>query len=133
VLPPLLRPPPKNDGDQRHQADVAVADVRELVGDHALQLPLVHQVQQARADTDVRLVGAPAGGEGVGRRIVDDVDRRRLGEAGGDRDRFDHVEEPRVLLPVGRVGTGCAGHDAACREPAEDPVDDSDHPDDDEQ
>ena len=49
------------------------------------------------------------------------------------RDRFDDVEEPRVLRPVGGVGAGCAGDDAAGGEPAEDPVDDSDHPDDDEQ
>ena len=100
-------------GDERHQADVAVADVRELVGDHAFELALVHQVQQAGGDADVRLVGAAAGGERVRRRVVDDVDRRRLREAGGDRDGLDHVVEPRVLRPVGRLGAGRAGDDAA--------------------
>jgi hypothetical protein len=34
------------DGDERHQPNVPVADVRELVGEYALQLPLVHQVQE---------------------------------------------------------------------------------------
>ena len=101
-------------GDERHQADVAVADVRDLVRDHALELALVHQVQQAGGDADVGLVRAAAGGERVRRRVVDDVDRRRLGEAGGDRDRLDHVEEPRVLRPVGRLGAGRAGDDR-CR------------------
>ena len=54
-------------GDQRHQADVAVADVRELVGEDAFELALVHQVQQARGDRDVRVLA------GSGRR------RRRSG------------------------------------------------------
>ena len=44
-------------GDERHQPDVAVADVRELVRDHAFELALVHQVEQAGRDADVGRVG----------------------------------------------------------------------------
>jgi hypothetical protein len=43
------------------------------------------------------------------------------------------VEETWVLLAVGGVGAGCSCDDAAGGEPAEDPVDDPDHADDDQQ
>ena len=78
-------------------------------------------------------VRAAAGRERVRRRVVDDVDRRRLRQAGGDRDGLDDVVQPRVLRPVGRLCAGRAGDDLPGREPAEDPVDDPDDADDDQQ
>ena len=40
------------DADQRREADVVVADVRHLVGDHALELLAVEALQQAAGDRD---------------------------------------------------------------------------------
>ena len=40
---------PDQDADQRREADVVVADVRHLVGDHALELVAVERVAAARA------------------------------------------------------------------------------------
>ena len=121
------------DGDERHQADVAVADVRELVRDHAFELALVHQVEQAGRHADVGGVEAAAGRERVRRRVVDDVDRRRLRQPCSERHGLDNVVEPRVLRPVGRLCAGGARDDLPGRDPAEDPVDDPDDADDDQQ
>ena len=124
--PPLCRrPPPQNatrsrmsetsaisadeHGDERHQPDVAVPHVRHLVGEHALELALVHQLQQAGGDGDVGVLRVAAGRERVRRRVVDHVDRRHRLDPGGDADRLEDVVEARVLRAVGGLRAGEAG------------------------
>ncbi len=51
-----------------------------------------------------------AGGEGVGRRFLDDVDRRHVGQAGGDRHLLDDVEELRLVLVGHLVGAAHGEH-----------------------
>ena len=67
------------DADQRGEADVVVADVRHLVGEHALELLAVEHLHQPARDGDGGVLRVAAGGEGVGRRVLDDVDRRHVG------------------------------------------------------
>jgi len=61
--------------DNEDQPDVVVLDVTHLVPDHTLELLTVHHRQQTCRGRDSCLVRADAGGEGVRRGIVDDVDR----------------------------------------------------------
>ena len=51
-------------GDRRDE-DVAVADVGDLVGEHAAQFVLVDDLQQALRDRDRGVVGVAAGRERV--------------------------------------------------------------------
>ena len=91
MLPPSSSPPPPkiaphiamramnvmpigDRGRDRPDQDVAVADVAELVGEHAAQLVLVEHLQDALRDRHDRVVGAAAGGEGVGLRLGRDVE-----------------------------------------------------------
>ena len=80
--------------------DVVVADVRHLVGDDALQFLAVHQLEQAPGHGDRGVLRVAAGGEGVGRVGVDDVDLG-LGYARRDGDFLDDVVQ---LVELGRVG-----------------------------
>ena len=68
----------QRDRERRHE-DVVVLDVRQLVGEHALELDPVHLLEQAGGDGDRGVLRVAAGGEGVGRRVVDDVDRAASG------------------------------------------------------
>ena len=77
----------------------------ELVGEDALELDAVHLLEQAGGDGDRRVLGVAAGGEGVRRRVVDDVDAR-LGQPAGDAQPLDEVVQAAVLLGVGRAGRG---------------------------
>ena len=86
----------------RHE-DVVVADVRQLVGEHAFELDPVQLLEQAGGDGDGRVLGVAAGGERVRRRVVDDVDPR-LGQAAGDAQTLDEVVQALVLLRVGGLG-----------------------------
>ena len=85
------------DGRDRERRDlhVAVADVRHLVGEHALELAARHQVEQAAGDRDAGVARGAAEREGVGRGIVDDVDLR--------------LRQP---------GRGCTGLRSRCAAPA---------------
>ena len=56
--------PDHRDGE-RHHEDVVVADVAELVREHAFELDAVHLLEQARGDRDRRVLGIAAGGERV--------------------------------------------------------------------
>ena len=85
------------DADQRLEADVVVADVRHLVGDHALELVAVEAVEQPARDGDGGVLRVATGGQGVGRGLVEHVHRRHLRQAGGDGHLLDHVEELRLL------------------------------------
>ena len=91
--------------DDGAQQDVAVVDVRQLVGDHAFELDPVHLLEQARGHRDRRVLGVAPGGEGVRRRVVDDVDAR-LREPAGDAQALDEVVEARVLLGLGGLARG---------------------------
>ena len=53
-------------GGDRADEDVAVADVADLVGQHAAQLVPVEDLEDALGDGDRGVVGVAAGGEGVG-------------------------------------------------------------------
>ena len=95
--------------DQRHgqgrHEDVVVADVRQLVGDDALELDPVELLQQAGRHGDRGVLGVAPGGEGVRRRVVDDVDPR-LRQPAGDAQALDEVVQAAVLLRIGRAGPG---------------------------
>ena len=60
--------------DEQREADVVVADVRQLVADDALELLAVELLQEAGGDRDRCVLRVAAGGEGVGGGVVDDVD-----------------------------------------------------------
>ena len=70
------------DGQRRHE-DVVVLDVAQLVGEDAFELDAVHLLEQPGGDGDGGVLRVAAGGEGVRRRVVDDV-HPRLGQAAGD-------------------------------------------------
>ena len=95
---------------KRREADVVVADVRHLVGDHALQLVAVEHLHHPARDGDRGVLRVAPGGEGVGRRLLDDVDRRHVGQAGGDRHLLDDVEELRLVLVGHLVGAADGEH-----------------------
>ena len=89
---------PHEDADERGEADVVVAHVGHLVGDDALELVAVELVEQPPGDRDRAVRRVASRGEGVRRRVLDDVDRRRLPEPGGDRHLLDDVPQARLLL-----------------------------------
>ncbi len=60
----------------RHDQRVAVADMGELVGDHAGDFLAVEHVEQAGRHRDRGVLGIAAGGEGIGLRIVHEIDAR---------------------------------------------------------
>src|SRR5207249_4843198 len=61
-------------GGHRPDQDVAVADMAELVGQHAPQLVPVEDVQDALGDGHGGVIGVSAGGEGVGLHVGRDVE-----------------------------------------------------------
>ena len=74
----------------RADEDVAVADVRQLVGEHALELVAVEHLEDALGDAHHGVVGVATGGEGVGLLLGRDVepghrDVGPLGEVLDDR------------------------------------------------
>ena len=62
-------------GDGADQ-NVAMQHVAQFVRDHAFELAVVHQLQNARGERDRGVVRIAAGGEGVGRRLRRDVELR---------------------------------------------------------
>ena len=54
---------------ERHQADVAIADVRHLMGEHRFQLSFVHQLDEPGRHRYEGLLRAATGSECV-RRVV---------------------------------------------------------------
>ena len=70
--------------------DVAVADVADLVGQHAAQLVPVEHLEDALGDGDGGVLGVAAGGERVGLHLGADVELRHrhaglLGQLADDR------------------------------------------------
>ena len=118
----------RDDADQHrrqaHQPHVAVADVGDLVRHHALELAPVEQRQQAGGGRDVGVLRVAAGGEGVGRHVVDDVDVGRLRQAGADRGVLHGAVQLGLLGLRHRVRAGRGGDDLARAEVREDAVGD---------
>ena len=85
------------DRHQQREPDVVVADVRHLVADHALQLLPVELLQQPGRDGDGRVLRVAPRREGIGRRVVDDIDARHR-DVRRDGHLLHHVEELWRLL-----------------------------------
>ena len=88
-------------GDRLDQ-DVAVADVRELVGEDAAQLVLGEQFGDPAGDGDRRVLRVAAGREGVGLVLGDHVEARHR-QAGARRQFADDLVEPRRLRLLDRL------------------------------
>src|SRR5438093_378640 len=86
------------DGDEDHDSNVAVPDVRQLVRDHALELRAIKLVEKAARHDDRRVLWVAAGRECIRRGVLDHVEPRR-GDAQADRERLDDVVQ--LLLLVG--------------------------------
>ena len=110
---------------ERHQPDVAVADVRHLVGEDALQLPLVQLLDEPGRHRDERVLRATAGGERVRSVVLDEPQLGRLLEAGGDGDVLEEPVEVRVVPLLDLLRAGHPGHHRAGREPRDERVADA--------
>ena len=108
-----LHQDPADDG-QRHDAEdqadqpdvqphVAVEDVAELVGHHALQLVAGQVVEAALGDGDHGIARGVAGREGVDARLLQNIDGRHR-HARGDGHLLDDVEQPLLPRVGGRAG-----------------------------
>ena len=83
-----------HDADDEREPDVEVAHVRELVAEDALELLAVELLEEAGRDGDRRMRRVAAGGEGVGRGVVDDVDLGHR-DVGGDGQLAHDVHQLR--------------------------------------
>ena len=93
---------PVKDADQADvQPHVAVENVAELVGHHALQLVTVEIVEASARDADHRVARLVSGGEGVDARLVLHYIDRRHRRAGSQRDFLDHVQQPPLVQVAG--------------------------------
>jgi len=79
----------RDDGDEAdqhhhdgHEERVAIADMRELVGDHSRQFILVHHAQEAGGHGHRRVVFIPASGKSIWSRIIDDINARHRQSCG---------------------------------------------------
>src|SRR3712207_3936634 len=94
------------DADEHGVADVEVADVGHLVRDDPLQLVPVQLLEEPRGDGDGGVIRIPPRGEGVGGRVLDDVDLRHR-EAGGYGHLLDDVEEDGGVVVGDLPGPRC--------------------------
>ena len=85
-------------GCDGHHQDVPVLHVGQLMRHHSLQLVVVQQVQELPGGDHGRVLGIPAGGEGVGHGHVGDTDLGH-GEAGLHGQVLHDAVKPRLLLP----------------------------------
>jgi len=94
-------------GGDRGDEDVAVAHVRQLVGQNPLQLGAVHHLHDSRGHRHHRVLGIAAGGKGIGLLRGDQID---LGHrhALPLRQRANDAVHLGKLLLGDRLGTG--GH-----------------------
>ncbi len=90
------------DGDDRH---IAVADMRDLVRQHRLQLTPVEPLQQPPGHRHHRASGAASGREGVGHRRRDDG-HPRLGQIRQRRQPSHHVVQLGRFLRAYLPGSG---------------------------
>ena len=79
-----------------------MAHVAQLMGQHALQLIVVQEGQNAVGDGDRGVLGVAAGGEGVGRFGGNHVDLRH-GNAGAARQTLYHRINARQLVARDRL------------------------------
>ncbi len=103
-----------HDHDQGLEPDVVVLDVGHLVGDDALELDAVELFEDAGRDADHGRLRLAARGEGVGRRVVDDVALGR-GQAGGEGQPLDDVIEVGELVLGDRASLADAEDDLVAR------------------
>src|SRR3989344_7915691 len=78
--------------------------------EYALKLAPIHHSEKPRRYRDDRVLFVATGSEGIGRRIVDDIDTR-LRKAGSDRKIFDDAMQFAKFLLVGRLCTSRADGD----------------------
>ena len=86
-----------DDGDHK-QLYVAIADMRQFVPEDGFHFPVVERLHQPRGDADRILAAVEAGGEGVERRAVDDLELRHR-DAARDAEIFEQVVKPGLFLP----------------------------------
>ena len=96
------RDDPDHRDRERHHEDVVVADVAQLVREHAFELDPVHLLEQPGGDRDRRVLRVAAGRERVRRGIVDDVEAR-LRQPARDAQPLDEVVIAGVLAPDRRA------------------------------
>ena len=93
----------RNPHEAHVQTGVAVQDVAELMGNHALKLVAIQQLQAAAGNTDGHVALGVTGGEGIyAPFVIQDVNLGH-GQARGDGHLFDDVAQ---LLLVGLRGAG---------------------------
>ena len=92
----------RHDVGQAHDGQIVVADVADLVGQHAGKLVEREAAQQSFRHSDHGLLGR-AGGEGVERHARDDVDPRRSGQLSAIAEHIDDVQDGPAVAGVERA------------------------------
>jgi len=88
-----------------------------LVGDHTLQFVAGEPLEQSAGHRHRSVFGPPPCGKRVGSRIVDHVDRRHLGQTGGQGHFLDHVEQDRQVFFLDLARARDRQHDVVTLEP----------------
>src|ERR1019366_1285820 len=97
----------ENAGENRrdhHHLRVAIADMRQLVAEHRLDLRVGQMIEQSARHRYAVIAVAQAAGEGVERAVLDDLQPRNR-NAAGDAQILQQIIEPRRLraLYAGRT------------------------------
>ena len=90
-----------------HDEDVAVADVREFVRYHSLELASLKAREKPRRHGDDRMLRVPSGRKRVRCGIIYHVEPR-LWKSGGNREIFKNAVKFEILHRVGFLGAGRA-------------------------
>ena len=90
------------------------------MGQHALELLAIEAPQQPPRDGHRRVLRVAAGGERVQGLVLDDVHRRRPGQAGGDGELLDHVGELGLVVVGDAVRAAGGEHHLVARVVADD-------------
>ena len=101
--------------NHRHQANVEVAHVAQLVRHHSLQLVTRYRIEQAAGDRNGRMLGIAAGGKRVGIRVGNHI-HPGLGQTRRNAHLLDHVVELpdfQGLIFAGRSGKGALHRNGA--------------------
>ncbi len=73
------------------------------MGDHSFKLRPVQLLKQTCGDNNHRILGVPARGKGIGRRVIDDV-TTRLGQSRSNRQSLDNIIQIGVIFLFDRSG-----------------------------
>ena len=92
----------RHDVGQAHDGEIVVADVADLVRQHAGKLVEREAAQQSFRHSDHGLLGG-AGGEGVERHARDDVDPRRSGQLCAVAEHIGDVQDGPAVAGVERA------------------------------